>query len=140
MTAETRLEGLACAPASELECLADRILAGEVAVAVLAGPEVLTAPLRLPVPGTGGTFVVGRAVLTTCAVTLDGTRGDGVVQGRALRPALAAAVCDAEAERRGPLASRVEQVARAAQVARDARLAEEGRRVALTRLDGQDES
>lgn len=140
MTSEARLEALGRAPATELEHLADRILGGDVAVVVIAGPEVLTAPLRLPVPGTAGTFVVGRAVLTTCAVTLDGTRGDGVVQGRALRPALAAAVCDAEAERGGPLQPRVEQLARAVEVARDGALAEEGRRVALTRLDGREQT
>lgn len=135
MTAEARLEALARASAGDLERLADRILAGGAAVVVLAGPEVASAPLRLPVPGTASTFVVGRTVLTTCAVALDGTRGDGVVQGRALRAALAAAVCDAEAERGGPLAADVAHLARGARTARGSALAEEGRRVALTRLD-----
>lgn len=140
MTSEARLEALGRAPAKELEDLADRILGADVAVAVVVGPQVLTAPLRLPVPGTGGTFVVGRAVLTACAVTLDGTRGDGVVQGRCLRAALAAAVCDAEAERGGPLAASVEQLVRSAEVTRDGALAEEERRVALTRLDAQEQT
>lgn len=136
MTAEARLEALARAPDEDLEGLADRIISGGATVAVLAGPEVSTAPLRLPVPGTRGTFVVGRAVLSTCAVSVGGARGDGVVQGRALRPALAAAICDAEAERGGPLAADVEQLAAAAEAAHRSALAEEGRRVALTRIDG----
>lgn len=134
MTAEARLEALARAPAGDVERLADRVLAGGSAVVVLAGPEVSSAPLRLPVPGSTSSFVVGRTVLTTCAVALDGTRGDGIVQGRALRAALAAAVCDAEAERGGPLAADVARLAEGARTAHRRALAEEGRRVALTRL------
>jgi alpha-D-ribose 1-methylphosphonate 5-triphosphate synthase subunit PhnG len=134
MTPERRCEALGEAPEPLLERLADTILESA-RVQVVAGPEVVTAAVRLPVPGTGSTFVVGHVVVTTCQVELDGTRGDGVVQGRALRAALAAAICDAEAERGGPLAQAVDALVEDVEHDRAERLADEARAVALTRLD-----
>jgi alpha-D-ribose 1-methylphosphonate 5-triphosphate synthase subunit PhnG len=134
MTPERRYEALGEAPGPVLERLADRILESA-GVQVLAGPEVATAAVRLPVPGTGSTFVVGHVVVTTCQVELDGTRGDGVARGRALRAALAAAICDAEAERGGPLTPAVDALVEDVERDRGERLASEARAVALTRLD-----
>lgn len=136
MGPERRLEGLASTDPSALEHLADRVLE-TVEAQVLDGPQVVTAPVRLPVPGTPSTFVAGRAVLTRCTVVLDGVRGDGIVQGRELHGALAAAVCDAEAERRGPLAGAVAALAGSALLARASRLAVEDVEVDATRLDGE---
>ncbi|WP_250448162.1 phosphonate C-P lyase system protein PhnG, partial [Actinotalea sp. C106] len=99
---ESRYEALATAEPAALEALADAILAGAPVptVEVVAGPETVTAPVRTPVPATGGaTAVLGHVALTTCTVLLGGTRGDGIRSGRDLPGALAAAVCDAEAER-----------------------------------------
>ncbi|MGH8998638.1 MAG: phosphonate C-P lyase system protein PhnG [Acidimicrobiia bacterium] len=111
---EARYEALAAAPAPELVTLADRILAPleDTQVEVLAGPEVGSGPVRLPVPGTASaTVVVGHVALTTATVALCGIRGDGVRPGRDPGGAVAAAVCDAEAERDGPLAQAVEALA-----------------------------
>ncbi|HTE61180.1 MAG TPA: phosphonate C-P lyase system protein PhnG [Solirubrobacteraceae bacterium] len=139
MTPERRFEALGRAPAQARERLADRILRSA-AVEIVAGPEVATASVRLPVPGTGSTFVAGRVVLTTCRVLLDGTRGDAAVQGRELCGALAAAICDAEAERGGPLAEEVDDLVLAAEKARADGLRDEARAVALTRLDDDEAS
>ena len=134
MTPERRCEALGEAPEPLLERLADTILESA-PVQVVAGPEVASAAVRLPVPGTGSTFVVGHVVVTTCQVELEGTRGDGMVQGRALRAALAAAICDAEAERGGPMTEAVEALVEDVERDRGERLAEEARAVAATRLD-----
>jgi alpha-D-ribose 1-methylphosphonate 5-triphosphate synthase subunit PhnG len=139
MTPERRFEALGRAPARLRERLADRILTNA-AIEIVEAPEVATAAVRLPVPGTGGTFVAGRVVVTTCQILLDGTRGDGAVQGRELRGALAAAICDAEAERGGPLAREVDDLVREAEQARADRLREEAGAVALTRLDDDEAS
>jgi alpha-D-ribose 1-methylphosphonate 5-triphosphate synthase subunit PhnG len=136
MTPEGRYEALADAPADRIEALADRILGTGVALEVLSGPEAATAPVRLPVPGTASTtVVVGQTALTTCAVLLAGARGDGCRPGRDLRGALAAALCDAEAERRGPFAADVQAIAVQAVDQRAATLRRRARDVALTRTD-----
>nr|WTB30934.1 phosphonate C-P lyase system protein PhnG [Streptomyces sp. NBC_00830] len=109
-TEEHRYEALATAPADELEALADRILAGadsaRVEVAVLNGPEVRLGTLSLPVPGSA-TAVIGHLALTTCTVRIGGHRGDGCRSGRELPATVAAAICDAEVARNGPLAGEV---------------------------------
>ncbi len=112
MTPERRLEGLALADAGDLVRLADRILASGVPVEVIGRPTVARGALRMPLPDVG-TVVTGHAVLTTCAVTLAGVRGDGARTGDAPEPALAAAICDAEAERAGALANEVHRIAAA---------------------------
>lgn len=134
-TAEERFEALAGADAVALETLADRILATGVAIEVVDGPRVAAGPVRVPVPGTGGTAVLGRVVLTLCEVRLAGARGDAAVEGRAPRAALAAAICDAEAERAGPLAGEVATLAAGSAARRAERLRDEARAVALTRTD-----
>jgi alpha-D-ribose 1-methylphosphonate 5-triphosphate synthase subunit PhnG len=58
---------------------------------------------------------LGHIALSTCAVELDDTRGDGVRRGRDLAGAVAAAVCDAEVERGGWLASEVIALCEAAE-------------------------
>lgn len=110
MTPERRLEGLALADAHDLVRLADRILASGVTVEVIRRPVAARGALRVPLPDVG-TVVAGHAVLTTCAVTLEGVRGDGTRAGDAPEPALAAAICDAEAERAGALADEVHRIA-----------------------------
>jgi len=133
VTPERRFEGLALADAGELVGLADRILASGVAVEVIRGPVVARGPLRLPLPDVG-TVVAGHAVLTTCAVTLAGVRGDGTRAGDAPEPALAAAICDAEAERAGALAKEVHRVAAASLDARASRRLVRGSMIERTRL------
>jgi alpha-D-ribose 1-methylphosphonate 5-triphosphate synthase subunit PhnG len=107
VTPEERFELLGAADAARLETIADAVLAAGVPVAVLSGPEVVTAPIRLRVPGADATAVIGHVALTSCTVEVDGVRGDGCRPGRDLQGALAAAICDAEAERTGPLAAQV---------------------------------
>lgn len=107
MTPEEVFERLTAADGAELESLADAILAAGTPVRVVAGPEVVTAPIRMPTPGGDSTAVIGHVSLSTCTVELDGTRGDACRRGRDLRGAVAAAVCDAEVERRGPAAAAI---------------------------------
>jgi alpha-D-ribose 1-methylphosphonate 5-triphosphate synthase subunit PhnG len=135
MMAEQRFEALAGAEVGALEALADDILACGLEVSVTAGPESVSAPIRVAVPGSGATTVVlGHVSLTRCTITLAGTRGDGMRSGYDLVGAVAAAVCDAEYERRGPLAGRVRELCRAAEQARAREGGERAGLVAMTRL------
>lgn len=130
------MEALTDAAAEALERLADEILATGVSVSVTAGPESVSAPVRVPVPGADGTTVVlGHVALTRCTVVLGGARGDGVRAGYDPAGAVAAAVCDAECERIGPLTPHVEELCRLAQRAWSERGRERAQMVAMTRLD-----
>lgn len=136
MTPESRLESLAGADPAALERLADEILAGGAPVSVIAGPEPVSAPIRVADPGSGDTTVVlGHVSLTRCALTLGEARGDGVRPGHDLAGAVAAAICDAECQRRGPFSDRVEELCRTADRQRDERARERAGLVAVTRLD-----
>jgi alpha-D-ribose 1-methylphosphonate 5-triphosphate synthase subunit PhnG len=134
--AETRFEALAGADAHALETLADEILADGVEVSVATGPESVSAPVRIRVPGTDDTtVVVGHVALTRCTVVVDGTRGDGLRVGYDLTGAVAAAICDAECERDGAFTPRVHDLCRAAQQADARRRSEHAGLVAMTTLD-----
>ena len=136
MRPESRMEALADAAVEALERLADEILATGVSVAVTAGPESVSAPVRVSVPGADDTTVVlGHVALTRCTVELGGIRGDGVRAGYDPAGAVAAAICDAECERVGPLAPHVEELCRLAQDARAEHGRERAQVVAMTRLD-----
>ena len=136
MRPELRFEALCEADAGALERLADEILATAVPVSVTAGPESVSAPVRVPVPGTGDTTVVlGHVALTRCTVELAGARGDGVRPGYDPTGAVGAAICDAECERGGPHAPRVEELCRAALDARADRGRARAELVATTRLE-----
>lgn len=138
MSAAARWEDLAAADPRPLEQLADRILEATPDVRVELGPETVSAPVRLAVPGdVPTTAVVGHVALTRCTVRLAGTRGDGLRQGRDLPGALAAAVCDAEADRGGPLTNEVTALCAAARAGRLARAAARRTLVEQTRLGGQ---
>lgn len=132
-TVERRFEALAGAPLQPLRDLADEILATGVTAEVTNPVTAAVAPLRLPVPD-GGSFIVGHLVLTTCALTIAGVRGDGSRPGRDPDGAVAAAVCDAEVERDGPLAGRVLELIHDVSVAEatDARITDDI--VAATRM------
>jgi alpha-D-ribose 1-methylphosphonate 5-triphosphate synthase subunit PhnG len=136
MTPEHRFEALAAADGRALETLADEILADGVDVSVAAGPESVSAPVRVGVPGSGDTTVVlGHVALTRCTVLVDGTRGDGLRVGYDLPGAVAAAICDAECERGGTLSARVHDLCRDAQGADARRRSERADLVAMTTLD-----
>lgn len=135
MTPEERYEALGRVDPAELERLADQVLAAGPRVEVVAGPEVVTAPIRFPVPGTRSTTaVLGHAALTMCTVELDGVRGDGCRPGHDLSGAVAAAVCDAEVERAGPRVEDVLVLAHLAIARRRAQCAERAHHVELTRV------
>ncbi|MDY7100805.1 MAG: phosphonate C-P lyase system protein PhnG [Actinomycetota bacterium] len=135
MSPEERYEHLGQVDGATLEALADRILAGDADIAVVAGPEAVTAPIRLPVPDARATAVVGHVALTTCTVTLAGVRGDGCRPGRDLPGAVAAAVCDAEVERGGDATTEVLDLLRAAATGHAATQTDRARIVELTRTD-----
>jgi alpha-D-ribose 1-methylphosphonate 5-triphosphate synthase subunit PhnG len=113
VSSDERYEALAQAPDADLVDLADRILQAGAAVDVVSGPAVVSMPLRLPIPGGGETVVVGHVAFTRCEVTLGAVRGDGIRPGRSLEGTIAAAICDAEVERGGPLANAVLALAHA---------------------------
>jgi len=131
------MEGLATCRPEELEALADELLA-DAPAEVVAGPEAAVAPLRLPGSEGTGTVVVARVAVTRCSVRLAGTPGDAIIPGRAPRAALAAALLDAEAERRGSRTGAVEALALAALERRARALAAEAAGVAATRTDGDE--
>lgn len=138
MRAELRYEALSLAAQVEIEDLADRILARGGAVTVLAGPEAVTVPVRLPVPGTrAADTVLGHVALTRCTVDLGGIRGDGVRAGRDLTGAVAAAVCDAEAERGGSDAHEVTTLCARALARRSELARNRATLVRSTRLAGE---
>ncbi|WP_395306835.1 phosphonate C-P lyase system protein PhnG [Mycobacterium sp. AMU20-3851] len=136
MSAEARLEALAAAAADAVERLADQILATGAAVQVLAGPEAVSAPVRVPVPGAEDTTtVLGHVALTRCTVEVGGVRGDGVRAGYDPAGAVAAAICDAESERCGSLAARVDDLCRVSVRAQAERARERAAVVHTTRMD-----
>ncbi len=134
MTPEHRYEALATADPDALEQLADRILVTGVEVAVTCGPESVSAPVRIPGPEAGSSVVIGHVALTRCRVTLEGTPGDGVRRGFDFPGAVAAAVCDAECERGGPLSGLVDQLCDTARSAVAERRRAQGGLVHSTRL------
>lgn len=113
MSADQRYSALRAVSLETLERLADSILADGAEVEVVAGPEVCSAPVRVPIDGDDrATSVLAHVALTTCTVRLGGTRGDAVRTGRDLVGALAAAICDAEVERSGRWSSEVAALVR----------------------------
>lgn len=136
MRPEERFEALATADVQMLERLADEILADGVEVSVSSGPESVSAPVRVAVPGQGDTTVVlGHVALTRCTVLLDGTRGDGLRAGYDLPGAVAAAICDAECERGGSFSPRVHDLCLTTQGAAAQRRSERADLVAMTTMD-----
>lgn len=135
MRPEERFEALATADAQALESLADEILADGVEVSVSSGPESVSAPVRVAVPGQDDTTVVlGHVALTRCTVLLSGVRGDGLRAGYDLPGAVAAAICDAEYERDGPFTARVRDLCLATHDAAARRRSERAELVAMTTL------
>lgn len=132
---EERYTYLGAADAEALTALADAILATGVDVQVLSGPEAISTPLRYPLAGTqASTTVLGHVVLTRCTVLLAEHRGDGIRAGRDLEAAVAAAICDAEVEREGPLTARVHQLCDRTQQAHDEAAAQRADIVDATRV------
>jgi alpha-D-ribose 1-methylphosphonate 5-triphosphate synthase subunit PhnG len=133
---EERYSYLAAADPDDLTSLADEILATGVDVEVVSGPEAVSTPLRYPLAGTqSSTTVLGHVVLTRCTVTLAEVRGDGIRPGRDLEGAVAAAICDAEAERSGPMTARVHQLCEDTQRQQQAAAAHRAQTVHTTRID-----
>lgn len=135
MNVEARFEALAEADVRGLEALADEILADGVSVSVTTGPESVSAPVRVNLPGTDDTTVVlGHVSLTRCSVLVGGVRGDGIRPGYDPVGAVAAAICDAECERGGSFSVRVREICRAAERERERAHRERARVVEMTRL------
>ncbi|EKF23539.1 phosphonate metabolism PhnG family protein [Mycolicibacterium hassiacum DSM 44199] len=135
LTPEQRFTALARADGRALEILADEILAGGADISIMVGPEPVSSPVRLPVPGAGNTTVVlGHVALTRCSVTLGGTRGDGIRAGHDLAGAVAAAICDAEHQRGGEFSGRIAALCRAVHQAEDERRRARAELVARTTL------
>jgi alpha-D-ribose 1-methylphosphonate 5-triphosphate synthase subunit PhnG len=136
MTPEIRFQALTVADADALEALADEVLACDVDVSVATGPESVSAAVRVNVPDSvGTTTVLGHVSMTRCTVLVNGTRGDGLRVGHDLRGAVAAAICDSECERRGPLSARVHALCQDTRGADARRRSERAALVATTAVD-----
>lgn len=136
MTPDARMEALAVADPMALELLADDILAAGAVVSVTTGPESVTTPVRVPLPGSvSTTTVLGHVALTRCTVDMAGTRGDGIRGGYDMVGAVAAAICDAECERGGPMSARVEALCAGAFDQKADRARARATLVAATRLE-----
>jgi alpha-D-ribose 1-methylphosphonate 5-triphosphate synthase subunit PhnG len=97
LTRERRAELLAASDPIELAALAERCL--ETATPTLvAGPEVGMVMLQVREPVARERFYLGEVLVTRAEVDLDGARGWAMVMGSDRVRALAAAVCDAEAQ------------------------------------------
>lgn len=132
---EERYAYLAAANADALTALADDILATGVDVELVSGPEAASTPLRYPLAGTqSSTTVLGHVVLTSCTVTLAARRGDGMRSGRDLEGAVAAAICDAEVERNGPLTDQIHHLCELTQQAQQTAAARRAATVEATRI------
>lgn len=104
---EELAEALALAPDSALCDLAESIVAAAASVVVLDGPTVGTARLDVREPVEATRFGLIEVLLTRAEVQLDGTHGWAMRLGDDSVSTLAAALCDAEVQRGGPLATDV---------------------------------
>ncbi len=90
------LRELSCAPAAELELLAQKPLERYAAnVFELRRPEVGLTMVAGRVGGTGEAFGLGEMTVTRCVVQVDGDMGVGYVRGRDAVHARTIAVLDA---------------------------------------------
>lgn len=111
---ELRCELLAATEPARLVALADRCLEalsvedGGPALDLRSGPAIGTVSLEVREPVLGERFIVGDVLVTSAEVEWRGKRGWATLLGRDRAAALAAAVCDAEAEAGGPLSAEVE--------------------------------
>ena len=115
MNAEGRYTALSTAESGDVELLADRILADGPSIRMIAGPRSSRHP-----SGIRSRVRAGRPACWATSPSppapwrSTGAGGDGVRRGRDLAGAVAAAVCDAEAERGGPFAPEVVALCEAA--------------------------
>ncbi len=107
LTREERSELLALAGGDPLRSLADAVLATCPPPVVLDGPTVGTAPCIVREPVQSIRFALIDVLVTRAEVELEGSRGWAMRLGDDRLATLAAAVCDAEVERHGPLAGDV---------------------------------
>lgn len=108
LTRERRAELLALADSQRLVELGERCLAETDAFELTSEPRVGTLPLEVREPVVGERFLLGDVLAVTAEVELGGTPGWAMRLGDDRVAVLAAAICDAEAERQGPCAGDVE--------------------------------
>ena len=106
LTRERRAELLAASDPIALAALAERCLeAGS--ITLVTGPEVGMVMLQVREPVARERFYLGEVLVTRAEVDLEGAGGWAMVMGSDRVRALAAAVCDAEAEGERALAGDV---------------------------------
>ncbi|MCC5952253.1 MAG: phosphonate C-P lyase system protein PhnG [Acidimicrobiia bacterium] len=106
-TREQRCELLAAAPPDDVIGLAERAVAEGSPPQLIVGPEVGTVVVQVREPVVGDRFHLTEVLATRAEIDLDGTRGWAMRLGDEPIPTLAAAVLDAEATARRPLADEV---------------------------------
>ncbi len=128
------LRELSCAPAAELELLAQKPLERYAAnVLELRRPEVGLTMVTGRVGGTGEAFGLGEMTVTRCVVQVDGDMGVGYVRGRDTVHARTIAVLDALLQ--GPHAEELKsEVLRPLAELRLARAAHHAARTEATRV------
>ncbi len=114
-----RIELLAAMPSEPLIALAEKCLDGATSVKAIKTPEVGTVMLTVVEPVERTRFHLAEVLVTRCEVVHRDQRAWAMRMGDDREAVLAAAICDAEVEARGPAAALVEaacsgQVAHAA--------------------------
>ncbi len=99
LSRERRAELLAVAETDALVALADRCLDGAQETRVVGAPQTGTVALVVREPVAGERFVVGDVLVTEAEVDHGGIRGWAIRLGHDPLGAVAAAICDAEAQR-----------------------------------------
>ena len=108
---ERRVELLASIDAEPLVALADRCL-DRVEPVIVQEPEVGMVMLPVREPVAHERFFLGEVLVTRAEVEIDGHRGWAMRLGHDRAATLAAAICDAVAETRGPEEDEIVQLCR----------------------------
>ncbi len=103
-----RAELLSAAEAAPLQALAERCLADGTQPEPMLGPDVGMVTLQVREPVEATRFLLGDVLATRCELRFRGARGWSMRLGDDRPTALAAAICDAEAEAGGPLRAEIE--------------------------------
>ena len=111
-TRTRRAELLANADPTALVALAERCLADAPAPVLVTGPEVGIVVMTVREPVESTRFHLGDVLVTRAEVEFRGQRGWAMRMGDDREAALAAAICDADAEAGGPRANEIDDLCR----------------------------
>lgn len=138
ITIERRCELLAAADRQQLLETADACLDGQPAPGILLAPEVGSVVLTVREPVESTRFHLGDVLVTRAEVEHRGERGWSMMMGADEPGALAAAICAAEAQAGGPIASQIDDLCHATMRSLDRQRAREWEELAPTIVSFQE--